>query len=67
MLFATVLVVVTCPATTAVDSTDAEAHYPVRFRHPCGLLPPAELDAFVRKEIVRRAKVIKDNDIKSGD
>ena len=29
--------------------------------------PPAELDAFVRKEIVRWAKVIKDNNIKSGD
>ena len=28
---------------------------------------PAELDAFVRKEIVRWAKVIRDNDIKSGD
>ena len=29
--------------------------------------PPAELDAFVRKEIPRWAKVIKDNNIKSGD
>jgi tripartite-type tricarboxylate transporter receptor subunit TctC len=29
--------------------------------------PPVELDAFVRKEIIRWAKVIKDNDIKSGD
>jgi tripartite-type tricarboxylate transporter receptor subunit TctC len=29
--------------------------------------PPAELDAFVRKEIPRWAKVIKDNGIKSGD
>jgi tripartite-type tricarboxylate transporter receptor subunit TctC len=29
--------------------------------------PPAELDAFVRKEITRWAKVIKDNGIKSGD
>jgi tripartite-type tricarboxylate transporter receptor subunit TctC len=28
---------------------------------------PAELDAFVRKEIPRWAKVIKDNNIKSGD
>ena len=29
--------------------------------------PPAELDAFVRKEMPRWAKVIKDNNIKSGD
>jgi tripartite-type tricarboxylate transporter receptor subunit TctC len=29
--------------------------------------PPAELDAFVRKEIPRWAKVIKDNNIKLGD
>ena len=29
--------------------------------------PPAELDAFVRKEVPRWAKVIKDNNIKSGD
>jgi tripartite-type tricarboxylate transporter receptor subunit TctC len=29
--------------------------------------PPAELDALVRKEIPRWAKVIKDNNIKSGD
>jgi tripartite-type tricarboxylate transporter receptor subunit TctC len=29
--------------------------------------PPAELDAFERKEIARWAKVIKDNNIKSGD
>jgi len=29
--------------------------------------PPADLDAFVRKEIPRWAKVIKDNNIKSGD
>ena len=29
--------------------------------------PPAELDAFERKEIARWAKVIKDNGIKSGD
>jgi len=29
--------------------------------------PPAELDAFVRKEIPRWAKVIKDNNIKAGD
>jgi len=29
--------------------------------------PPAELDAFVRKEITRWAKVIRDNNIKSGD
>jgi len=28
---------------------------------------PAELDALVRKEIPRWAKVIKDNNIKSGD
>jgi tripartite-type tricarboxylate transporter receptor subunit TctC len=29
--------------------------------------PGEELDAFVRKEMVRWAKVIKDNNIKSGD
>jgi tripartite-type tricarboxylate transporter receptor subunit TctC len=29
--------------------------------------PPAELDGFVRKEVPRWAKVIKDNNIKSGD
>jgi tripartite-type tricarboxylate transporter receptor subunit TctC len=29
--------------------------------------PPAELDAFVRKEIARWARVIKENNIKSGD
>ena len=29
--------------------------------------PPADLDVFVRKEIPRWAKVIKDNNIKSGD
>src|SRR5213080_4844355 len=29
--------------------------------------PPDQLDAFVRKEITRWAKVIKDNNIKSGD
>jgi tripartite-type tricarboxylate transporter receptor subunit TctC len=29
--------------------------------------PPAELDAFVKKEIARWATVIKDNNIKSGD
>ena len=29
--------------------------------------PPADLDAFVRKEIPRWAKVIKDNNIRSGD
>jgi tripartite-type tricarboxylate transporter receptor subunit TctC len=29
--------------------------------------PPAELDAFVRKEVPRWAKVIRDNNIKSGD
>ena len=29
--------------------------------------PPAELDALVRKEMARWAKVIKDNNIKSGD
>ena len=29
--------------------------------------PPAELDAFVRREITRWAKVVKDNNIKSGD
>jgi len=29
--------------------------------------PGSELDAFVRKEIARWAKVIKDNNIKSGD
>ena len=29
--------------------------------------PPGELDAFVRKEIPRWAKVIRDNNIKSGD
>jgi tripartite-type tricarboxylate transporter receptor subunit TctC len=29
--------------------------------------PPAELDAFVRREIPRWAKVVKDNNIKSGD
>ena len=29
--------------------------------------PPAELDAFVRKEIARWAKVVKDNNIKAGD
>jgi tripartite-type tricarboxylate transporter receptor subunit TctC len=29
--------------------------------------PPTELDAFVRKEMPRWAKVIKDNNIKSGD
>lgn len=29
--------------------------------------PPAELDAFVRKEIPRWAKVIRDNNIKTGD
>ena len=29
--------------------------------------PPAELDAFVRKEVARWAKVVKDNNIKSGD
>jgi tripartite-type tricarboxylate transporter receptor subunit TctC len=29
--------------------------------------PPADLDAFVRKEVPRWAKVIKDNNIKSGD
>ena len=28
---------------------------------------PAELDTFVRKEMPRWAKVIKDNNIKSGD
>jgi tripartite-type tricarboxylate transporter receptor subunit TctC len=29
--------------------------------------PPEQLDAFVRAEIPRWAKVIKDNNIKSGD
>jgi tripartite-type tricarboxylate transporter receptor subunit TctC len=29
--------------------------------------PPAELDAFVRKEIARWSKVIRDNNIRSGD
>jgi tripartite-type tricarboxylate transporter receptor subunit TctC len=29
--------------------------------------PPEQLDTFVRKEIPRWAKVIKDNNIKSGD